>query len=37
LKNTGWKVIHIWECEIKTQDLFLHRTDELLKEIAAGI
>jgi len=33
LINLGWKVIHIWECEIKNQKLFSLRTDELLKEI----
>ena len=37
LRDMGWKVIHIWECEIKTQKLFLHRAEELLKEIATGI
>ncbi|MDB5129806.1 very short patch repair endonuclease [Mucilaginibacter sp.] len=33
LKDMGWNVIHIWECEIKTQELFRLRTVELLKEI----
>ena len=33
LKGMGWKVIYIWECEIKTQELFILRTSELLKEI----
>jgi DNA mismatch endonuclease (patch repair protein) len=33
LIQMGWKVINIWECEIKTQELFLHRKGDLLKEI----
>lgn len=37
LKEMGWKVINLWECEIKTQKLYALRTAELLKEIRAGI
>jgi DNA mismatch endonuclease (patch repair protein) len=37
LKQMGWKVINLWECEIKTQELYTVRTAELLKEIRAGI
>lgn len=35
LKNRGWKVINVWECEIKTKELFTLRIAELLKEIKA--
>ena len=36
LEVLGWKVIHIWECETKTHELFSQRTDELLKEIGTS-
>lgn len=36
LKDMGWKVINIWECEFKTQELFGLRTARLLKEISPG-
>jgi DNA mismatch endonuclease (patch repair protein) len=37
LKEAGWKVIHIWECEIKTQELFSARMAGVLKEIAPKV
>jgi DNA mismatch endonuclease (patch repair protein) len=33
LLKLKWKVIHVWECEIKTVFLFTERSTELLKEI----
>ena len=30
LECEGWRVIVIWECEIKTQSKFQHRMDELI-------
>jgi len=37
LKEMGWKVINIWECEIKTQELFSGRMMGVLKEIAPKV
>ena len=33
LTSLGWKVIHIWECEIQPQERFLRSMVNLLKEI----
>jgi DNA mismatch endonuclease (patch repair protein) len=35
LKQAGWSVIIVWECEIKTKDQFMLRMADLLKEIGA--
>lgn len=34
LIELGWKIITIWECEIKLKSNFALRSEELLKEIA---
>ncbi|MDP2414290.1 very short patch repair endonuclease [Daejeonella sp.] len=37
LLSKGWKIIRIWECEIKSAQKFIVRSDELLKEISTPI
>lgn len=33
LKESGWKVINLWECEIKSASKAIDRLDALLKEL----
>lgn len=37
LLEAGWKVINIWECEIRTQELFLTTMSAVLKEITLKV
>jgi len=36
LKEMGWKVIVIWECEIRTKALRAERLEQLIKEIKSS-
>lgn len=36
LRDMGWRVINIWECEFKKSEFFELRKAELLKEIRLG-
>ena len=33
LRDAGWKVIIVWECEIRNKELFNQRMEKLLSEI----
>jgi DNA mismatch endonuclease (patch repair protein) len=33
LKTLGWKVLIVWQCELRNKDLRLHRLNDLVTEI----
>ncbi len=36
LKALGWRVIVVWECELNTQELFLHTIENLVNQIISS-